>query len=73
MGGSFTLINGVYHNSIARLMTDGTVDSSFNPGSGADNAIYALAETFVNGNREIYVGGAFGNINNVTSPGLARA
>jgi uncharacterized delta-60 repeat protein len=72
VGGSFTLINGVYQNSIARLMTDGTVDSSFNPGSGADSAIYALAETFINGNREIYVGGAFGNINNVTSPGFVR-
>ena len=32
----------------------------------------ALAETFINGTREIYVGGAFTNINNVASPGIVR-
>lgn len=72
MGGAFTSVNSVYLNYIARLMTDGTLDTSFNPGPGADNAVNAVAETFINGTREIYVGGAFTNINNVASPSIAR-
>ena len=72
MGGAFTSVNGVFLNHIARLMTDGSLDTSFNPGAGADGAVYALAETFISGTREIYVGGAFSNINNVASPGIAR-
>jgi hypothetical protein len=35
------------------------VDSSFNPGAGADNTVYSLAETFIGGSRFIYAGGAF--------------
>ncbi|MEI6197654.1 MAG: Calx-beta domain-containing protein, partial [Verrucomicrobiota bacterium] len=70
--GGFTFVNGQHLNYIARLLTDGSVDSSFNPGSGADSPVYALAETFVGGERGIYVGGSFGNFNSVYSPGLAR-
>jgi uncharacterized delta-60 repeat protein len=72
VGGSFTTLNGVTRNFIGRLMTDGSVDTSFNPGSGADGPVYAIAETFIGGNREIYVGGTFGNINGVASQGLTR-
>ena len=72
MGGAFTSVNGVYLNYLARLMTDGTLDTSFNPGAGADGVVDALAETFINGTREIYVGGAFTNINSVSSPAIAR-
>ena len=72
MGGAFTSVNGIYRNYVARLMTNGTLDTSFNPGPGADGVVNALAETFINGTREIYVGGAFTNINNVASPGIVR-
>ena len=72
MGGAFTSVNGVYRNYISRLMTDGTLDTSFNPGAGADGEVDALAETFINGTREIYVGGAFTNINSAASPAIAR-
>jgi uncharacterized delta-60 repeat protein len=73
-GGSFTSMNAVFFNHLARLMTDGTLDTSFNPGPGADGAVYALAETFIGGVRKIYVGGAFGHIYNwaIASPGIAR-
>jgi hypothetical protein len=48
------------------------LDTSFNPGSGADSTVYALAESFINGARVVYVGGAFGNFEGVPSPGLVR-
>ena len=72
LGGSFGSVNGVFRNFIARVNTDGSLDSSFNPGPGADNVVNALAETFIGGNREIYFGGAFGNISGSPSPGIAR-
>lgn len=72
VGGAFTTLDGYTRNYVGRLMTDGSLDTSFNPGAGADGPVYALAETFVGGNREIYVGGTFGNINGVASQGLIR-
>ena len=72
VGGDFTSIDGAHQNYLVRLMTDGTLDSTFNPGSGADSSINAVAETFIGGSRYIYVGGAFGNFNNLPCPGLVR-
>src|ERR1019366_7970470 len=72
VGGSFSSVNNVNRKFIARLMTDGSLNTSFNPGIGADNVVNALAETFVGGVRKIYVGGAFGVISGSSSPGFAR-
>ncbi|MEI9961772.1 MAG: Calx-beta domain-containing protein [Limisphaerales bacterium] len=72
IGGAFNSVNNVHFNFIARLMTDGTIDTSFNPGAGADGSIYALAETFIGGARKLYVGGTFGSLNSVSSPSLIR-
>jgi uncharacterized delta-60 repeat protein len=72
IGGAFSQVNGVVRNGIARLMLDGSLDSSFNPGSGADSTVYALGQTFVGGANKIYVGGAFTTYNSSPSPGIAR-
>jgi len=71
-GGTFTSANGVVRNRLVRLLTDGSVDTSFNPGSGADNAVYALAETFVNGSRKLYAGGSFNNVNSTSARAIVR-
>ena len=39
--GAFTNMDGVPRNNIARLNLDGSLDETFNPGSGADNTVYA--------------------------------
>lgn len=62
VGGKFTNMNSQVVNGIARLNYDGTLDSLFNVGSGADSPIYALAQTFVNGNAAILVGGSFAHL-----------
>ncbi len=72
VGGGFTTINGVNLNYIARLMVDGSIDTSFNPGAGANGPVYAIAQTFVAGVPEIYAGGSFSSLNSVISPGVAR-
>ena len=63
IGGLFQTVNGVNRSYIARLNTDASLDLTFNPGAGADNPVYALAETFVNGYRKVIIGGSFASIN----------
>ena len=72
IGGKFTAVNGVVRNRLSRLMLDGTLDTGFNPGVGADDTVYCLAETFIGGNRKIYVGGAFQIIGTSTKPFFSR-
>jgi uncharacterized delta-60 repeat protein len=72
IGGLFTLVNDVIRNRIARLNLDGSLDSSFNPGSGADNSIYAIAESFLGTDRKILIGGDFVTVNSSTRNRLAR-
>ena len=43
IGGNFTSYNGTPRNRIARLNADGSLDASFNPGTGANSSVYALA------------------------------
>jgi uncharacterized delta-60 repeat protein/uncharacterized repeat protein (TIGR01451 family) len=72
VGGRFTAISGANRNFLARLNVDGTIDSTFNPGSGPDNTVFALAETFVNGSRKLIIGGAFPNYNTFPTSYLTR-
>ncbi len=73
IGGFFTNINGVVNNHLARLNYNGSLDSLFNPGAGADNNIFALAETFVgDGSRRLFVGGAFLDFRGTSRPYIAR-
>ncbi len=65
VAGYFTNFNNAQYNRIARLNLDGSLDSLFNPGSGADSPVYALGETFVGGQRKILVGGAFASLNGI--------
>src|SRR5205085_9004372 len=42
IGGGFTNIAGIGRNNIARLNPDGTVDTTFDPGSAADYSVYRV-------------------------------
>ena len=72
VGGAFANIDGIVRHRVARLMTDGSLDTSFNPGAGADSTVFSVAETFINGARGIYAGGAFSAYNGISSPGVVR-
>jgi uncharacterized delta-60 repeat protein len=69
IGGFFTTFNGVNLNRIGRLNTDGTVDTSFNPGAGADNPVYALA---LQRDGKVLVAGSFATFNGVSRNGIGR-
>lgn len=69
IGGLFTNVNGSGYNYLARLNTDGTVDTNFNVGVGADNAVLALA---LDSQERILVGGEFSHFSGVTRSGITR-
>ena len=72
LGGAFGSVDSVIRNRIARVNTDGSLDTSFGPGAGADNSVFSIAETFAGATRQIYVGGAFTLFNGSSTPGLVR-
>ena len=43
IGGHFTAVNGVNRNRIARLNADGSLDSTFDPGRGANGSVRSVA------------------------------
>ncbi len=69
IGGDFTFYNGTARNRIARLNPDGSLDTTFDPGSGADGTVYAL---LLQPDGSIVAGGSFDNYNSTPRNGLAR-
>lgn len=69
VAGYFTRFNGVPRNRIARLLPDGGLDESFDPGAGlSDNAHILLLQP----DGKILVGGVFQQVDGVNKRGLAR-
>lgn len=69
VGGNFTTYNGVSSNRIIRLNTNGSIDNSFQIGSGFDNIIYDIA---VQSDNKILVGGNFMNYNGTSAKRIIR-
>jgi uncharacterized delta-60 repeat protein len=69
IGGGFTFYNGTARNYIARLNTDGSLDAGFNPGTGANGAIYT---SLLQGDGKIIIGGAFTSYNGTARNYIAR-
>lgn len=69
IGGDFTRVNGIARKNIARLNLDGTLDPSFDSGSGFDDLINDLA---VQTDGRILVGGNFNKYNGTAQAALAR-
>lgn len=69
LGGSFTTYNGVTRNRITRLNADGGLDTSFNPGIGANDDVYAIS---IQPDGKIIIGGVFTSYNGISRNNLAR-
>jgi uncharacterized repeat protein (TIGR01451 family)/uncharacterized delta-60 repeat protein len=69
IGGAFSLVDGVNRAFVARLNLNGTVDTGFDPGTGANGTIYAVA---IQNDGKVLIGGDFTTFDGVSSPGLAR-
>ncbi|HQW07143.1 MAG: hypothetical protein IPL64_00780 [Flavobacteriales bacterium] len=69
IGGNFTAINGTARNRLARLNMDGSLDTSFDPGTGAGNSVLATA---IQADGKVIIGGNFTSINGTTCGRIAR-
>jgi uncharacterized delta-60 repeat protein len=69
VGGSFSTVNGVSRKNITRLNSNGSLDSSFNPGTGSDAAVRAIA---LQPDGNVLIAGDFLIINGVVRPYVAR-
>jgi uncharacterized delta-60 repeat protein len=69
VGGSFSTVNGVSRKNIARLNSDGSLDTSLNPGAGADAAVRAMV---LQPDGNVILAGDFLTINGVVRPYVAR-
>jgi uncharacterized delta-60 repeat protein len=74
VGGDFSLFNGIGRNRLARLNTDGSLDTSFSPWIGAPAVNYAFqpATIAVQPDGKILVGGNAALASNTDGTGLAR-
>jgi uncharacterized delta-60 repeat protein len=69
IGGNFTEVNGISRNRIARLNSDGSLDTSFTPGEGVD---WWVLEIVVQLDGKILIGGSFSSVNGTPTGNIAR-
>jgi uncharacterized delta-60 repeat protein len=69
VGGDFTLFNGVSQSYIVRLLSDGSIDNTFNVGSGANKVVHSIA---IQQDGQIVIGGDFTAFNSFSQGGLIR-
>ncbi len=67
--GTFTTFNGVSRNRVVRINLDGSVDNSFNIGTGADDEITSI--TYNATTNKLLVGGIFKSFNGQPRTGVA--
>jgi uncharacterized delta-60 repeat protein len=69
IAGSFTTVAGKTRPKIARLNSDGSVDSTFDPGTGPDGDV---AELLIDASGKAVLAGRFGTFNGVVRHALVR-
>jgi uncharacterized delta-60 repeat protein len=69
IGGSFTEVDGISRNGIARLNADGTLDRSFDSGSGANNLVNSI---LLQPDGKVLIGGYFTRVNGTNRNFVAR-
>src|SRR6185436_16359056 len=69
VGGFFTAFNGFPRNHIARLNSNGSLDTSFNPGVGSNGNVFSVG---LQPDGKIIIGGSFSSYNGVARANLAR-
>lgn len=76
VGGRFTTYDGTSRNNITRLNANGSLDMSFDPGTGADNVNFMVGGTVhtivVQSDGDILIGGAFASYNGTARNRIAR-
>ena len=69
VAGDFARVSGISRNKIARLNSDGSLDSSFDPGSGFNNTVETIV---IQSDGKVLVGGTFTSFNGIQRNALVR-
>jgi uncharacterized delta-60 repeat protein len=69
IGGWFDSVDGVARRGIARLNADGSIDHSFDPGSGTSREVWSIS---LQDDGRILIGGLFQTVNGQPRNGVAR-
>ena len=69
IGGGFSAYNGTPRRYVARLNADGSLDASFNPGTGADASVYTVA---LQSDGKVLISGIFTSYNGTPRRYVAR-
>lgn len=69
IGGIFSTYNGTSIRNFARLNSDGSIDQSFNTGTGPEYAVRAMQ---IQSDNKIVIGGTFYSYNGFSSPRIVR-
>lgn len=69
IGGHFTTVNGTNRSGIARLNADGSLDGSFDPGTGATYDVYSVV---LQSDGKVLIGGQFDSFNGINRNRIAR-
>jgi len=69
LGGAFSHVSGLPRHNLARVHPDGSLDASFNAGSGPNGDVYALA---VQPDGDLLIGGLFATVDGQPRAGIAR-
>lgn len=73
VGGFFISFGGVGRRGVARLNSDGSVDTGFNAGTTGGLGVSTVVQRIgVQSDGKIYLGGSFSNWNGLPTPGLMR-
>lgn len=70
IGGAFTAVHGTAINRIARLNADGSLDTTFNPGTGVSGG--PVRALLVQADGKILIGGSFTSFNGTSREYVAR-
>jgi uncharacterized delta-60 repeat protein len=69
VGGQFTAYNGTSSNGLIRINSDGSIDNTFNIGTGFNNHVGSIN---IQSNDFIYIGGSFTQYNGMVANRLAK-
>jgi uncharacterized delta-60 repeat protein len=69
LGGGFTTLNGIARNRVAVFNPDGSLDTAFDPGSGANGPVRAV---IAQPDGKLVLGGSFSAFNGAKSRGIVR-
>ena len=69
IGGDFTSVGGSLRSRVARLLANGSLDTSFSVGSGANGSVNALA---LQADGKVLIGGGFTSFNGTARSRIAR-